>query len=149
MLPDIDLRLVYLCCYRAFAIAAFMTGLCVKLPALWYVSRLSWLKAGLTGLGITAAWWILDVIVIGCAATASVLLWNVMLGFGQSGAIWFSLILIVPAIRAALETLLVRVIFSRRVGRNGYGLLCLANAICMAAAIYAMILYARGHPAIA
>ena len=146
MLADIDLRSVYLCCYRAFAIAAFATGFSVKLLALWYVSRLSWLKAGLTGLAITAAWSILDVIVIGCAATASVLLWSVMLGFGQSGAIWFSLILIVPAIRAALETLLVRVIFSRRVGRKGYGLLCLADEMCIVVAIYAMILYDRHIP---
>jgi hypothetical protein len=45
-----------------------------------------------------------------------------------------------------METLLVRVMFSRRVGWKGFGLLCLANEICIAMAIYAMILYDRAHP---
>ena len=146
MLPDIDLRSVYRCCYCAFAMAAFATGLLVKAPVLSHASRLSRLKAGITGIGLTAAWWILDVIVIGCAATVSVMVWNVMLGLAYSGAVWFSLILIAPMIRSTLEMLLLRLIFSRIVGWKGFGLLCLANEICIAVAIYAMILYDRAHP---
>ena len=147
MLPGIDLRSAYQCCYPAFAKAAFVAGLLVKVPVLWYVARISWLKSGMTTVAMNAAWWVLDVIVIGCAATACVLLWKVMLGFDESGAVWVSMILIAPMIRGGLETLLVRLVYARRVGRKGYWLLCLANEVCIVAAIYALILYNRAHPA--
>jgi hypothetical protein len=127
--------------------AAFVAGLLVKVPVLWYVTRISWLKSGMTAVAITAAWWVLDVIVIGFAAGTCMLVWNNMLGFDASSAVWFAIILIAPMIRSGLETLVVRLAHSRRIGRTGYWLLCLANEVCIVIAIYAVILYDRAHPA--
>jgi len=96
---------------------------------------------------MTAAWWLLDPVVIAASVIACALVWNVMLGLNSDGVIWFPLIVIAPMTRAGLETLAVRSVFSRRIGRKGYWLLCLANAICLAVAMYVLIVSA--HPAIA
>jgi len=146
MLPDIDLRACYNQSYRLFALAAFATGLLVKAPVLRYVAAISWLKSGIAAVALAAAWWVLDVPVIGCAALACGLLWNVLLGFRGGGAVWVSLILVAPMMRAGLETLLVRQATSHRIGRKGYWLLYAANALCIVVAIYVLILVLRSHP---
>jgi len=146
MLPDIDLRACYNQGYRVFALAAFAAGLIVKVPVLRYVAGVSWLKSGIVSFAAASAWWVLDVVVIGCAALASGLLWNVLLGFRGGGAVWVSLILVAPMIRAGLETLLVRRATSRRIGRKGYCLLYAANSLCIVLAIYVLILVFRAYP---
>ena len=146
MLPDIDLRSVYHCCYRAFAMAAFAAGVLVKAPVLQHVTRISWRKSAMTAIAVTTAWWILDVAVIGCSAVLCVLLGRVMLGLNESSAVWISTILVAPMIRAVLETSLVRLAYSRRIGQKGYWLLWLANEVCIVVAVYALILYDRTHP---
>ena len=146
MLPGIDLRSLYYCCYPAFAMAAFVAGVLVKVPVLRHMTRISWLKSAVAALAASAAWWALDVVVIGCAATACLLVWKVMLGASANGAVWVSIFLIAPMTRAGLETWLVRLAYSRRIGRKGYWLLCVANEVCIGVAAYALILYDRAHP---
>jgi len=98
---------------------------------------------------MTAAWWLSDPVVIGASVIACALVWNVMLGFNGDGVIWFPLIVIAPMTRAGLETLAVRLVFARKIGRKGYWLLFLANSICVFVAMYILILFARAHPPIA
>lgn len=98
---------------------------------------------------MTAAWWLLDPVVIAASVIDCAPVWNVILGFNDDGVIWFSLIVIAPMTRAGLETLAVRLAFSRRIGRKGYWVLFLGNAICLAVAMYVLILLASAHPAIA
>ena len=69
-----------------------------------------------------------------------------MLGLNESSAVWISTILVAPMIRAVLETSLVRLAYSRRIGQKGYWLLWLANEVCIVVAVYALILYDRTHP---
>ena len=72
--------------------------------------------------------------------------WSVVLGFNDyAPADWIPLVVIAPMIRAGLETLLVRRACSRKVGRKGYWLLCLANGVCIAVAIYALFVYVRAQ----
>ncbi len=84
----------------------------------------------------------MDVIVIGLAVAACAL----MFGIDNGGGAWLALIVFAPMMRAALETLLVGFAFSRRIGRKGYWLVTLANAVCITIAIFALILYDRAHP---
>ena len=85
------------------------------------------------------------VIIIGIAATACVLAF----GTSNGGGVWFALIVLAPMMRAGLETLLLRFAYSRRIGRKGYWLLTLANAVCISVGIYALILDDHAHPSVA
>jgi hypothetical protein len=145
LLWGLDLRAAYQCCYRAFALAAFGTGLLVKTPVIWYIARISWPKSAITALAMSIAWWVLDVIVIGFALAALIFVFR----FDPSLSGWFTLIALAPMMRSGLETLVLRFAYSRRIGRKGYWLLGLANTGCIIVAICAFILYDRAHPAIA
>jgi hypothetical protein len=150
-LPQVDVRSVYSLYYNAFALLFLGAGFFIK-PL--FTRRITGFPLGrlmVANTTMNAASSLLQTAVIPAAMIISLFLNRLVLTpiFGTDDyapIIWLSVVSMTTVISATIEALVLRFVCTKRISPKAFSLLCTANAICVAGALYWMYKYALAHP---
>jgi|HubBroStandDraft_6_1064221.scaffolds.fasta_scaffold27097_3 hypothetical protein len=147
MLPQVDIRSLYSRYYNVFALTFLSTSLVIKLP---FTRRITGFPLGrllFADAAMSAASSLLQAPVIPGAMILSSLILTPIFGTNENAPIiWLSVVSVTTVTSASIEALVLHSFFAQRISPKAFCLLCTANAICMAGAIYGMYRYALAHP---
>ncbi len=144
MLPEVDIRAVYTLYYNVFALFFLGAGFFIKPFFTRRITAFAFGRLMVANATMNAATALLQAAVI---QAAMIICYVVLMPvFGYPSAIWLPVVSVATVIAAAIDALVLRVVFTKRISPRAFSILCIANAICMTGAIYGMYKYALAHP---
>jgi hypothetical protein len=147
MLPQVDIRSLYSLYYNVFALTFISTSLVIKLP---FARRITGFPLGrllLADAAMSTASSLLQAAEIpGAMILSSLVLTPIFRTNENAPIIWLAVISVTTVSSAAIEALVLHFFFAKRINPKAFCLLCTANAICLAGALYGMYGFALAHP---
>jgi len=150
MLPNVDIRSVYRIYYTEFALFFLCAGLLLKPLVTKRITGFSLGRLMVASIGMNAA----SYLSLGAAVPAAMFLclslnkWVIKPRFGtdyNASFIWLSVVAIVTVTSAVAEALVLRFVFTKKIGLRAFLLLCGANARSMTIALYGIYKYMLAH----
>lgn len=151
MLPQVDIRSFYLPYSNVFALFFLGTGLFIK-PlftrriATFHLGRLMAANATMNIASTLLQKPTLYVAAIVCWFLNLLVLRPIFGTNEYPPGIWLPIVSVATVISATIDALVLRIVFTKRINPGTFSLLCMANAICMAGAIYGTHKYVLAHP---
>jgi len=150
-MPHVDVRAVYTMYYNAFFLLFLGTGLFIKPLFVWRIKGFALGRLTATAATMIAASSLFLVAAIPVAMIICLLLnyWVLAPVFKTNESapvVWLSVVSMIVGISAAVEAMVLRFVFAKRVSPRAFSLLCSSNAICMTATLYWLGEYMSAHP---